>query len=221
MILCLTPNPQTSSCPPNFLADTIPQRISKADTFLSSLRPPTISRMRSNCVRHNLWMWIQRWRQWWIRGAVLTPNPFTLPVAQVLHLPYQAVNVSLRISVVIAWIHFHFLDPNRYTNQSWSTFFMNDTTEIGHRSYCHPRGQHQVRKSTLISMQGRNIFLLREVVIVPFQQQVSSYLLGSVNLTTADKTTHRSARSISSSCHLVYRETSQLLNAWRKLGAHL
>ena len=92
-------------------------------------------------------------------------------------------------------------------------FVMNDTLEIGHRSYFQPRGQHQIRKSTLLSIQGRNILLLRAVVIVPFQKHVSSYLSGCLESTTAYEATHRSARSISNSCHLVYRETGQILNA--------
>ena len=68
-------------------------------------------------------------------------------------------------------------------------------------------------------MQGRNILLLQAVVIVPFQKEVTSYLSGFVELTAADESTHRSARSISISCHLVYHEIGQLSNAWRKLDA--
>ena len=95
----IVPQPQPSKflSSSRFLANIIPQRISKADTLLSSLWPPAIALMRRNGVCRDLWLQIQRWMKQWRWGAVITPNPFILPVAQVLHLPHQVENVSLSV----------------------------------------------------------------------------------------------------------------------------
>ena len=54
-----------------------------------------------NGVRRNRWIRIQWWRKQWIWGAALALNIHTLPVAKVLHVPYQATNASLHVWVVI------------------------------------------------------------------------------------------------------------------------